>query len=233
MSKQKGEETVQRYLYVMLSRTETGMGKMIRYFTSGEYNHVSLTLDHSFGHFVSFARYRMDVPLAGGYVREPSRRLLSTGKRLQVRIFRLPISEEDTCQLEALFKLASNRKSGLIYNSFGAFFSTMHIPCPVPGAYTCLDFAGVILGCRFPSLRALGDALSPWEVFQGDYRDIAPSDETDDTFFLRRGFVRGLGDTGIHFSHLLLRLLRLKKAQDPLRRCQLNILEKSHTAASV
>ena len=63
-----------KYLYIMLSRTGTGMGKVIRAFTRNEYNHVSLPLDSSFKRFVSFARYRQDVPLAGGFVAETPQR---------------------------------------------------------------------------------------------------------------------------------------------------------------
>ena len=222
-----------RYLYVMLSRTDTGMGKVIRRFTAGEYNHVSLGLDDSLGQFVSFARYRVDVPLAGGYITEPARRLLSAGESLPVRIFRLEISQTDALSLEEIFRLAGCRESGLIYNSLGALMSTWHIPCPVPGAYTCLDFAGAILGASFPDIASLGEALSPWEVFHGDYFAIAPTDDADNDYFLRRGFLKGTGDTLAHFGRLLLRVLRLKKISDPIASCQLNILEKTTTPVSV
>ena len=72
------------YLYVMLSRTDTGMGRFIRFFTREEYNHVSLCVDDSLQKFVSFARYRQDTPLAGGAVAEPPQRLLSCGEAIPV-----------------------------------------------------------------------------------------------------------------------------------------------------
>ena len=56
-------------LYIMLSRTDTGMGRLIRFFTRYDYNHVSLSLDPRLHSWVSFARYAVDVPLAGGFVR--------------------------------------------------------------------------------------------------------------------------------------------------------------------
>lgn len=223
-----------RYLYVMLSRTDTGMGRVIRRFTGAHFNHVSLSLDDELRHFVSFARYHRDVALAGGYVTEPAGRLLASGASLPVRIFRLDIRDEDAQQLEQLFRLAGDRTSGLIYNSLGAFLSTLHIPCPVPGAYTCLNFAGVILGQSFSSLQALEEALSPWELYQGDYsRLVSAENSHEDPFFERRGFFRGIGDTAAHFGRLLGRLLRLRRVEDPLKAYEGTILEYNKNAVSV
>ena len=138
---------MKRHLYVMLSRTDTGMGRFIRFFTREKYNHVSLSLDDTLQQFVSFGRYRQDVPLAGGYVPEPAERLLSCGKTMPVKIFRLDISETDAQGLDTVFGMAG--QVPLIYNSLGALLSSCHIPCPIPGSYTCLEFAGTILGNRF------------------------------------------------------------------------------------
>ena len=219
-----------KYLYVMLSRTDTGMGRMIRRFTKGQYNHVSLGLDSSLGAFVSFARYRKDVALAGGYVTEPAARILASGAAVPVKVFRLALPEGADEQLIHLFQLAGDRSTGLIYNSLGALFTTWGLPCPVPGAYTCLDFAGVILGQAFPSLQALEAELEPWLIYDGDYRGLVPHKiSTEDPFFEHRGVLRGIGDTAAHFGRLLLRLLRLQKVSDPLKFYDGKVLEYNRT----
>ena len=107
----KGGVPMPRHLYIMLSRTDTGMGRLIRFFTKETYNHVSLCLDDRLDHFVSFARFRQDVPLAGGYVAEPPERLLSCGKTMPVRIFKLDISPKDAEELEAIFALAGHKSN--------------------------------------------------------------------------------------------------------------------------
>ncbi len=223
---------VERHLYIMLSRSPSCMGRFIRFFTPGDYNHVSLSVDDTLTEFVSFARYVQDVPLAGGYIREPAERLLAACKPLPVRIFRLPITQKDAQALEQLFGLAGNASAGLIYNSAGALLSALHIPCPIPGAYTCLDFAKLLLGVSCSNIRALEAILSPWEFFCGDYRELVMPVHCSGPFFARRGFLCGCSDTLSHFGRLLLRILRLQRIRDPLPEYRLNLLEKCKCAVS-
>jgi hypothetical protein len=223
---------MQHYLYVMLSRTDTKMGRLIRFFTKEEYNHVSLCLDGNLQHFVSFARYRQDVPLAGGYVTESAARLRSCGKSMQVRIFRLEISQADASQLEALFNIADH--SDLVYNSLGALLSSCHIRCSIPGAYTCLEFAGAILGDSYHSIAALGDELRHCEIYRGDLFDLLKNTPSaEQIFFQKRGFRKGTWDTIVHFKTLLWRILRLERPEDPIASCSLHISVKNIPQNSV
>lgn len=96
-------------LYVMISRTDTGVGKLIRRLSRYPYNHVSLSLDPTFQTWVSFARYVQNVPLYGGFIVEPAERFLAKGERIDVRIFRLDIPEEQHSRLERLFSMARRR----------------------------------------------------------------------------------------------------------------------------
>lgn len=206
-----------RYLYVMLSRTGTGMGKVVRLFTRSEYNHASLTLDSTFHSFVSFARYTQDVALAGGFVKESAERFLSQGQPVPVRIFRVEVSPARYEQLKDLFSLAGCRKTGLIYNSLGALLSTWHLRCHIPGAYTCLEFAAAVLGKPFRSLQELQAYLEPHAVYQGDLRHlVADSGDRSEPYFTSKGFLRGTADTAVHFARLTGRLLRIAQCNDPI-----------------
>lgn len=204
-------------LYLMLSRTNTGMGKVIRLFTRGQYNHVSLTLDPELAGFVSFARYVRDVPLAGGFVREPAERFLCEEGPLPVRVFRVELEPQREQALSRLFRRAGDRSTGLIYDSLGAFLATWKIPCHIRGAYTCLGFASAVLGRSFGSLQELEAYLEQYEVYHGDLRGLVrDSGDRSAPFFTHRGFLRGTKDTTAHFARLLARLLGVARCQDPI-----------------
>lgn len=223
---------MKRYLYVMLSRTDTGMGRLIRFATGEKYNHASLCLDGKLQHFVTFARYRQDVPLAGGYVTETADRLRSCGKSMPVRIYKIEISHEDADKLADLFQMAG--RTSLVYNSLGALLSRCHIRCRVPGAYTCLEFVGTILGNSYPTISALGEALEEFEIYRGDLFDILEVPTIrDDVFFEKRGFMKGTCDTVMHFKTLLWRILRLEQPIDPIVACKLNIRIKNIPQSSI
>ncbi|MBQ9168427.1 MAG: hypothetical protein IJX67_08490 [Oscillospiraceae bacterium] len=203
-------------LYLMLSRTATGMGKTIRLFTRYEYNHVSLTLDPTFQNWVSFARYVQHVPLAGGFVLETAQRFSSIEGPMPVKICRIALSENRYQQLVHLFSKAGDQDSGLIYNTFGALTTVIGCRFSLPGAYTCLDFASTVLGQQFKSIRDLDEALQDQLVFQGNLKDLLHDEQNDDTYFIERGFWGGVWDTAVHFTRLINRLIHRSSHEDPL-----------------
>lgn len=202
-----------RHLYVMISRTQTFMGKLIRLFVRYPYNHVSLTLDPTLQRWVSFARFRKDAPLYGGYIQEPVERYLAGCASVQVRIFRLEISEERYRQLETLFEQAgSNQKNGLIYNTFDAVASATGHHVTVPNAYTCLSFACQVLGENFKTIQELDMALSAHLFFEGELsRLVRDSGRRDDPYFARLGAMKGSWRTAKHFARLSKRAFRRKQ----------------------
>lgn len=205
-----------RYLYMMVSRTDTGIGRIIRVFTHYEYNHVSLSLDPEFRRWVSFARYTHDVPLAGGFVAETPERLFATGSQIPVNIYRIEISESRYKRLDALFALAGHRDCGLIYNTFSAFASYLNLRFSIPGAYTCLDFANAVLGESYSSIRELDTHYQPQLIYSGILQDlVTDSGDREDSYFIHRNFWGATKDTSLHFARLFGRMAR-RHREDPV-----------------
>ncbi len=203
-----------RHLYIMISRTNTSIGRIIRICTNYEYNHVSLSLDPQLQQWVSFARYVKDVPLVGGFVAESPERLFSNGDSLPVRIFRIPISEKRFLDLEALFALAGRRDTGLMYNTFGALVSALRIPFPVDGAYTCLEFANAILGEDHMHIADLDAAHQGQLIYSGDLAElIQVNDHLEECYFESHSLFRATTDTARHFAKLFCRTVRSRYGQ--------------------
>lgn len=194
-------------LYLMLSRTETCMGRTIRTLTRYGYNHVSLSLDPRFQRWVSFARYVQGVPLAGGFVSESPERYLSSGGSVLVRIFQIHIPLSRYRKLKALFAQADRSDSGLIYNTFGALVTPIGLHFAVAGAYTCLEFADAVLGESHRSIRSLDKSLRPHLIYEGPLQElVSDSGSRTSPYFVRRGPWGGVVDTTVHFARLCGRL---------------------------
>ena len=203
-------------LYLMISRTPTKMGKFIRIFTRFAYNHVSLSLDPTLQHWVSFARYVRQVPLAGGFVQENAPRFSAMTGSIPVRIYRVELSESHYWSLLTLFAKAGNRSCGLIYNTLGALTTAIGIHFPLPGAYTCLEFAEAVLGKRFRSIRELDETLENRLIFEGDFKTILTDVQCEDDYFEHRGFRGSIWDTAVHFTRLTNRLIHCSSYRDPM-----------------
>lgn len=196
--------TEKKYLYLMISRTDTIIGKVIRFFTLYQYNHVSLTLDPNLRRWVSFARYVRNVPLAGGFVEETADRLFSFGSYVPVRIFRIEIPESRYRILKKVFSQAGDPKCSLIYNTFGALASTLMLSFPVPGAYTCLEFADAVLEESCVTIRQLDRLLEPHLIYEGELKEVLPPEQPGNgAYFHELTPMNAFGTTLCHFGRLI------------------------------
>ncbi len=198
-------------LYVMISKTHTGIGKAIRKFSRYPYNHVALTLDPTFRNWVSFARYNKDTPLYGGFIAEPVERYLADdiNKAVEVRIFALDITEEHYKKLSELFSYAGKLDSGMVYNLFDIIAATVGAKIPISNAYTCLGFARAVLGKDYRNIKALDNDLSSNLIFEGSLENLAgDSGNRDDMYFTKLGFIKGAKKTLKTFAVLTFRAVK-------------------------
>ena len=181
-----------RYLYVMVSQTGTGIGRIIRAVSGYPYNHVSVSLDPSEGCWYSFARYVRSAPLYGGFICEGPQRFCDGAGDSMVRIYRTGIPEHRAAALEKILPLAGDPESGLIYNHFEAVAGALGFHVSVPGCHTCLSFASELLGQQHESIDSLCRALEPWLIYEGRFSGIMPRKEsTADGYLTRMGWLRG------------------------------------------
>lgn len=172
-----------QYLYVMISETDTGVGRIIRQLSHYRYNHVSLTTDPTLRCWYSFARFFENAPLYSGFLQEPVERFLAKGYSVPVRIFRLEISPERKRQLELLFSQAG-QATGLRYNYYDALAAIFRKKINIPGAYTCLSFGCAVLEKNYLTIEELNEDLQDRLYFDGELcRLVSDSGERHDRYF--------------------------------------------------
>lgn len=205
----KEARALEHKLYVMVSRTETGIGRIIRTVSQYPYNHVSLSLDPNLRSWVSFARHIQNAPLYGGFIHESPQRFLAEGRDAQVRIFAIDICPERYRSLEALFAIAGQIHCGLLYNLFDAAASVVGLRIPLPGAYTCLSFANTVLGSSYGSISALCRGLEAHLVYEGFLSSLVQDDGSrDEPYFRHLGPVQATWQAARHFAALSGRAFR-------------------------
>mgnify|MGYP003304278512 CR=1 FL=1 len=181
-----------RYLYVMISQTDTAIAQFIRTLSRYPYNHVSMTLDPELRTWCSFARYHQDAPFYSGFIKEPVERFLAKTGDAHVRIFRLSLSREKARRIEQLFLQAGRKETRLIYNYFDAIASLMNLKIAISGSYTCLSFACAVIGRQYKHIKDLNNALEPQLYYEGSLADLVPdSGSREDAYFQPIGFLQG------------------------------------------
>ena len=197
----------EHYLFLMISKTDTQLGRFIRSVSQFQYNHVSMSLDPTFHEWVSFGRFNREAPLYSGFITESPERFLAKGFDTRVRIFRLPLSETRYNELRNLFAHAGEANCGLVYNTFDALAAAFHRRVDIRGAYTCLGFACEVIGRRYLSIVELDQDLKEYMIYEGPLSELVPdSGSRADHYFDHHGIIHGTWMGAVQLATLMCRL---------------------------
>ena len=70
VKKDKRDKKEKKYVYILLTRTETVPSKVIHFFKRMPYVHVSIALDEELDELYSFARKKINNPFRCGFIDE-------------------------------------------------------------------------------------------------------------------------------------------------------------------
>ena len=200
---------MEKHIYIMLSHTNTKMGKMIRLLSHYPYNHVSLSTNASLQPLYSFARYRYDAAFVGGFVEESPLRYLLNGKSTKIRIYDIIITENQFHQLQTIIATCQKNQTKYIYDSFYFFRKDTSRS---QYQHTCLSFVVSILkdlnilstDLHIQSIKEFADALSPFPYTETELTANSQTDYTwgNDNFYESLPFHVILITTVQHFQKL-------------------------------
>ena len=134
-----------RNIYIIISKTPTKFGKLIRKLGHQKYNHASIALDDGLSHIYAFARKRHNAPLLGGLVRESLDRFtLRRDVSVPVIAFKIPVTDK---QYEDIYNIVHEMLDNpkYVYNLFSVFTYPFLKGFPVKHAYSCIEFVAYVL----------------------------------------------------------------------------------------
>lgn len=132
-------------IYIIISKTPTKFGKIIRKLGHTKYNHASIALDDDLSHIYAFARKKHNAPLLGGLVRESLDRFtLRRDVSVPVMVFKIPVTNRQHNEISNIVnEMLDNKK--YVYNLFSVFLHPFLKGFPVKHAYSCIEFVSYVL----------------------------------------------------------------------------------------
>ena len=203
-------------VYVLLSRTHTGIGRLIRTFMRGRYNHVAIALDPSLLELYSFARLHIDAPLAGGFLRENPAHYLYGGHDAEVKLHKVEMSGESYAAFRRELARFLSDPAHMIYNLLDALYLPFGRRKRITDAHTCVSFAAHMLNMeQLNAVIDMENALRGREIYCGSLREYlgetyGEEDLRRDEYFVRRGFWGAARDTASHVRMLYSRMKERK-----------------------
>lgn len=170
--------STQKYLYIVFSATPYRVGSIIRFFTKNRYNHVSVSFHQNLQTLYSFARYHKNAPLYGGFVRESCLRYRRGDKYANIKVCRIPVSDEQKNAIKEYIESLDEK----CYNLISVPFALIKKKYRAIRAYTCVEFVvsllceakiGAFCEEKFYSINDLEQQLSEYAVYEGSFKTIA------------------------------------------------------------
>ncbi len=194
-----------KFIYIVFSSTNSGMGKLIRLMTHNRFNHVSLAFEEDLRIMYSFARYHKNSPLVGGFVEEHPERFFVEHQDIYIKICKVPLKKERYDEVKKIVLNFLCRKEEIVYNSFSALTSLVHKSIYIKNAYTCVEFVAFILQMEnVTSVCELEESLRAYEIYSGSLEKITCfGQSTQDDFLDKQSLQHILYCTARHFRILL------------------------------
>lgn len=199
-----------RSMYVLFSRQNTKIGRVIRVFLpSSRYTHVALSLDGELNTVYSFSRARHDSPFSGGFMREYPVHYILGDMDVPVKICKVELSDEEYAKAKTRLEDSICRREQLIYNLFDAAALPFGKRYKIKDAYTCVSFTSYVVGMDDTrDIADLESRISANTVYVGSLKELIKRYNlgvpADDDYFVRRGLYAAAQD----FASLFTRLMR-------------------------
>jgi len=180
------------YIYIVLSRTETGFARALRNVGHLNYNHSAISLDRDLRELYSFARSEQYGWLTARLVHETTDRYLVNAKNdIPIRVYRIPVTQQQhdwvrrtILEIKEDPKYIYNLLSVLTYPLFGGFSTYKAFSCSEFVAYVLKNLGYTL--CK-PQSRYRPDDLQPlleeYLCYDGKLLEYSTVRTTSDSYF--------------------------------------------------
>lgn len=215
-----------KYVYVIISRTPTSMGKVIRRFLKGKYNHASISLNENLSQMYSFCRLAVSNPLVGGIIKE-SMFTLTIGLEddVPIIVYRIPVTLDQYELISKFIYDIYNDEEVYYYNfiqALGLISKKRHV---IYKTYICSEFVMEALrhgGIKLTSFESykitptdISEIMNEFIYYSGNLKDYPLiqkiKTKEDERFFCKTGLIYEGLHTLRHFWRVLYRNKKRKK----------------------
>lgn len=133
-------------IYILLTRSSTILSKMVGFFTSDQYTHVSISFEESLQPMYSASRKNGETLFPAGPCTESFYRgYLRRHPQIPCALYELRVSDESYFAAKAEVEKVMSNANEYGFNIIGLMLCGMNIPYHRQGSYFCSQFVGEIL----------------------------------------------------------------------------------------
>lgn len=167
-----------RYLYIVLTRTNTVLSNLIRFIKNDEYTHAAISLDIELNHMYSFGRRNPHNPFIGCFKKEDiNEGVYKFCKTLPGAIIEVEVSGRQFKKAEVLLNNFISNGHLYTYNYKGLVHSLFNKPRHSDYSFLCSEFVYYILKqSGIADFKVPGNMVRPQSLLNVDGRIILRGD---------------------------------------------------------
>ncbi|MBO4311110.1 MAG: hypothetical protein J5856_08620 [Lachnospiraceae bacterium] len=129
------------YIYIVLEKSHTLLGKVSRLTDGYDYTHITLSLDEKLDRFYSFSRFWHYAPFSSGFMKE-TLDCYAYGKNesVKLKVFKIPVSREEKNKVKHFIKNVSDDRNNYVFNLYSALTMPLFHGFRIYKTYNCMSF---------------------------------------------------------------------------------------------
>ena len=135
-----------RSVYVVVTRTDTGVARAIRVLSRMPYSHVSLSADASLHELYSFCRNYTRIPLPATFNTEQiGAGTFGKFSFIPCEIYEIPLTEEQYARFEHMIEYFQEYRKSYSYSIIGLLRVRLQIESELQNKFVCSQFVAYVL----------------------------------------------------------------------------------------
>jgi hypothetical protein len=133
------------YIYIVLVKALTGLGKFARKFSKYEYTHASICLNENIDDFITFSRKKHYAPFDSGFMHETlDCYAYDKYESIKLKVFKVPVSLKNKKKIERYIETVS-KDTEYIFNLYSMATMSLFHGFRIYKAHNCMSFVSKIL----------------------------------------------------------------------------------------
>lgn len=133
------------YIYVVLVKALTGLGKFARLTGKYEYTHIAVCLDEKLDKFYTFSRKKHYSPFESGYMHETRDcYIFGSNEKVKIKVFKLPVKKENLKKINTYIKKIE-KDPEYIFNLYSMLTMPIINGFRIYKAHNCMSFIAKII----------------------------------------------------------------------------------------
>ena len=135
----------QDYIYIVLVKAMTGLGKFARKFSKYEYTHIAVCLNDKLDDFITFSRKKHYTPFDSGFMHETMDcYAFGNNEKIKLKIFKVPITLDSKESIIKYISKIENDKD-YIFNLYSMATMSLFHGFRIYKALNCMSFVSKII----------------------------------------------------------------------------------------